>query len=249
MTITFRPVDTSDMPRLAAWLMAPHVRQFYQPAPITLDEVTAEYAPMIGNDTPTICHFAVSETTPFAYVQSYRNLDYPEWAEMIDVRDGISVDLFIGEPAFLHRGMGRVLLVAYLKEVAFAYFAETRAYIAHATANASALRCSQAAGFRPVREFLEDGVPTLLLMREAGTAGVQPDPSTLPRLRGRVGRGRAGRPRSQVIPNSRRGAPAPRARPRPADPPEPRTGPAPACAGNPRAPSIAPPARRRRSGP
>jgi aminoglycoside 6'-N-acetyltransferase len=177
MIITFRAVDMSDMPRLTAWLMEPHVRKFYQPAPNTLAEVAAEYAPMIGNDTPTICHLAVSAGMPFAYVQSYRNLDYPEWAEVIGVRDGISVDLFIGEPTFLHRGFGRAMLRAYLNQVALAHFAaETRAYIAHAMANAPALRCSQAAGFRPLREFMECGVPTLLLVREAGSAGVPPPP-------------------------------------------------------------------------
>ena len=168
MSITFRPLDTSDLTRLAAWLMEPHVRRFYQPAPITLAEVTAEYAPMIGNHTPTICHLAVSGGAPFAYVQSYRNLAYPEWAATIAVDDGISVDLFIGDPAFLHRGFGRALLDAYLTQVGFAHFrTETRAYIAHATANTTALRCSKAAGFRPLREFMEDGVPTLLLVRDA----------------------------------------------------------------------------------
>jgi hypothetical protein len=166
MPITFRPLDISDMPRLGAWLMQPHVRAFYQVAPITLDEVIAEYAPMVGNATPTICHLAVSDGTPFAYLQSYRNLAYPEWAELIGVDDGISVDLYIGEPAFLHSGVGRAVLVAYLQQLALPYFGEARAYIAHATANATALRCSQAAGFRPLRAFLEDGVPTLLLMRE-----------------------------------------------------------------------------------
>jgi aminoglycoside 6'-N-acetyltransferase len=168
MSITFRPLDTSDLTRLAAWLMEPHVRRFYQPAPITLAEVAAEYAPMIGNHTPTICHLAVSGGAPFAYVQSYRNLAYPEWAATIAVDDGISVDLFIGDPAFLHRGFGRALLDAYLTQVGFAHFrTETRAYIAHATANTTALRCSRAAGFRPLREFVEDGVRTLLLMRDA----------------------------------------------------------------------------------
>jgi aminoglycoside 6'-N-acetyltransferase len=166
MTITFRPLDMSDMPRLATWLMAPHVRQFYQPAPITLAEVTAEYAPMIGGRTPTICHIACAGA-PFAYVQSYRNRAYPDWAELIEAQDGISLDLFIGEPAFLHRGFGRALILAYLQQVALAHFAdEIRAYIAHACANAAALRCSQGAGFRPLREFMEDGVPTLLLVRE-----------------------------------------------------------------------------------
>jgi aminoglycoside 6'-N-acetyltransferase len=165
MTITFRPLDMSDMPRLARWLMAPHVRQFYQPAPITLAEVVAEYAPMIGERTPTICHIA-SAGAPFAYVQSYRNRAYPDWAELIEAQDGISLDLFIGDPAFLHRGLGRALTGAYLEQVAVPHFAgETRAYIAHACANTTALRCSQAAGFRPLREFTEEGVPTLLLAR------------------------------------------------------------------------------------
>jgi aminoglycoside 6'-N-acetyltransferase len=165
MSITFRPLDMSDMPRLAAWLMAPHVRQFYQPAPITLAEVTAEYAPMIGEWT-TICHIACA-AEPFAYVQSYRNRAYPDWAALIEAQDGISLDLFIGDQAFLHRGFGRALILAYLREVALMHFAgETRAYIAHARANTTALRCSQAAGFRPLREFMEDGIPTLLLVRE-----------------------------------------------------------------------------------
>ena len=166
MTITFRPLDMSDMPRLARWLMAPHVRKFYQPAPITLAEVTAEYAPMIGERTPTICHIACADE-PFAYVQSYRNRDYPDWAALIGAQDGISLDLFIGEPAFLHRGFGRALIIAYLQQIALPHFAgETRAYIAHACANTKALRCSEAAGFRPLREIMEDGVPTLLLARE-----------------------------------------------------------------------------------
>jgi RimJ/RimL family protein N-acetyltransferase len=167
MTLTFRPLEMSDLPRLTTWLMEPHVRTFYQSAPITLAEVTAEYAPMIGNRTPTICHLAVSDGAPFGYVQSYRNLAYPEWAELIGAHDGISVDLFIGDPAFLQGGFGRALLREYLAQVALVHFVpETRAYIAHAVANAPALRCSQAAGFRPLREFLEDGVPTLLLMRQ-----------------------------------------------------------------------------------
>jgi|SRR5579864_3344444 len=168
MTITFRPLDMSDMPRLARWLMAPHVRQFYQPAAITLAEVIAEYAPMIGERTPTICHIACA-SEPFAYVQSYRNRAYPDWADLIEAQDGISLDLFIGEPAFLHRGFGRALILAYLREVARSHFAgETHAYIAHACANEKALRCSQAVGFQPLREFMEDGVPTLLLTREMG---------------------------------------------------------------------------------
>jgi len=115
-------------------------------------------------EEPTICHLAISGDAPFAYLQCYRNADYPEWVDIIEVNDGISVDLFVGEPAYLHRGFGRAALCGYLLEVAFPYYAsETRAYIAHEPLNTAALRCSRAVGFRPLRKFLEGGVEMVLL--------------------------------------------------------------------------------------
>jgi aminoglycoside 6'-N-acetyltransferase len=117
--IEFRPVEESDFPILSAWLAQPHVRKFYQKMPITLEEVALEYGPFVRGEEPTICHLAVSGGAPFAYLQCYRNADYPEWVEIIEVKDGISVDLFIGEPIYLHRGFGRAALGGYLRQVAF----------------------------------------------------------------------------------------------------------------------------------
>lgn len=165
--IEFRPVEQSDFPTLTAWLAEPHVRQFYQKMPVTLDEVAREYGPSVRGEEPTICHLAISGDAPFAYLQSYRNADYPKWADIIGVNDGISVDLFIGEPTYLRRGFGRAALRGYLRRVAFPYYArETQAYIAHAAVHTAAIRCSRAVGFRLLRTFLEDGVEMLLLRTE-----------------------------------------------------------------------------------
>jgi aminoglycoside 6'-N-acetyltransferase len=162
--IEFRPVEESDFPTLTAWLAEPHVRRFYQKTPVTLEQVALEYGPFVRGEEPTICHLAISGDAPFAYLQCYRNADYPEWVDIIVVNDGISVDLFVGEPAYLHRGFGRAALCGYLLEVAFPYYAsETRAYIAHEPLNTAALRCSRAVGFRPLRKFLEGGVEMVLL--------------------------------------------------------------------------------------
>ena len=162
--IEFRPVEESDFPTLTAWLAEPHVRRFYQKTPVTLEQVALEYGPFVRGEEPTICHLAISGDAPFAYLQCYRNADYPEWVDIIEVNDGISVDLFVGEPAYLHRGFGRAALCGYLLEVAFPYYAsETRAYIAHEPLNTAALRCSRAVGFRPLRKFLEGGVEMVLL--------------------------------------------------------------------------------------
>jgi aminoglycoside 6'-N-acetyltransferase len=165
--ITFRPVEEADFSKLTAWLAEPHVRQFYQKTPITLAEVAAEYGPAVRGEEPSICHLAFRGGAPFAYLQCYRNADYPEWAQMIQADDGVSVDLYIGDPAFLDRGFGRAALSAYLPKIAFPSYAhEKRAYIAHELTNEAALQCSKAVGFRPLRTFLENGVETMLLVSE-----------------------------------------------------------------------------------
>jgi len=107
---------------------------------------------------------ALHAGAPFAYLQCYRNADYPQWAEMIGVENGVSIDLYIGDPAFLHRGLCRAALGGYLREVAFPHYpAERRSYIGHEPANTAALRCSEAVGFRRLRTFLENGIEMVLL--------------------------------------------------------------------------------------
>jgi aminoglycoside 6'-N-acetyltransferase len=143
------------------------VRRFYQKTPVTPDEIGREYGPAIRGEEPTLCHLALHDGTSFAYLQCYRNADYPAWAEVIGIADGVSIDLYIGDPAFLHRGLGRAALGGYVRAVAFAQFPEERrAIIGHEPTNAAALRCSEAAGFRRIGTFLEDGIEMVLLAAE-----------------------------------------------------------------------------------
>jgi aminoglycoside 6'-N-acetyltransferase len=161
--LEFRPVAESDFPTLAVWLAQPHVARFYQKTPITLKEVALEYGPMVRGEESTICHLALSEAVPFAYLQCYRNAAYPTWVDVIGVSDGFSLDFFVGEPSFLHRGFGRAALAEYLRRIAFpCYPEETWAYTAHEPSNRAAIQCSQAVGFRPLRTFPEEGVELML---------------------------------------------------------------------------------------
>jgi aminoglycoside 6'-N-acetyltransferase len=157
--VTFRPLEEWDFPILSAWFAEPHVRRFYQKT-----YVAAEYGPCVRADETGICHFAIIAGTRFAYLHCYRNADYPEWRRLIGVDGGISVDLFIGDPAYLRKGLGRAALSGYLKRIAFPFLStEARAYIAHERLNTAALRCSRAAGFLPLRGFREDGAEMVLL--------------------------------------------------------------------------------------
>lgn len=170
--ITFRPVAEADFPMLWRWLAEPHVRAFYQKTPITLDEVAAKFAPRVRGEVPTRCHIALSQETPFGYLQSYRNADWPEWAAMIGRDAGASIDLHLGDPAFLRRGFGRAMLAAYVRDFVFPHFADlSEIYIAHGVTNTAALTASQAAGFRVIGSFAEAGVPMRLLVLRRAAAG------------------------------------------------------------------------------
>jgi aminoglycoside 6'-N-acetyltransferase len=172
--VSFRPLTEMDFPLLASWLAQTHVRVFYQKAPVTLADVALEYGPVVRGGEPALSHLALSGDAPFGYLQCYRNLAYPEWAALIGVDEGVSVDLFIGDPRFLRRGFGRAALREYLRQVAFSRYPDERlACIAHEPANAAALRCSRAVGFRPVRAFIENGAEMTLLVVDRNERGVR----------------------------------------------------------------------------
>jgi aminoglycoside 6'-N-acetyltransferase len=165
--LTFRPMAAADFPTMTAWLAQPHVKAFYQPNAISLAEVSARYGPRLARDWPTRCHIAESGGRPFGYLQCYRNVDWPHWGTLIGDLAGLSIDLYIGEPAYIGGGYGRAMLAAYVRDVVFPRWPDERlCYIAHAVANTRALACSRAVGFRELRTFDEDSVPMRLLVLE-----------------------------------------------------------------------------------
>jgi aminoglycoside 6'-N-acetyltransferase len=163
--IGFRPVTETDLSLLHGWLNRPHLRQFYQKRPITLDEVAAEYAPAIRGEEQGHLHLALQAGRPFGYLQCYRNLEYPDYARELDLRDGASIDFYIGEPDALGRGLGKHMERSYVLDVVFPlYPAESNCYVCHESSNGLALACSQAAGFKPLRDVIEAGLPSHVLV-------------------------------------------------------------------------------------
>ena len=165
--ITYRPLADADLPLMTEWLNRPHLRRFYQHEPTTLAEVTAKYGPRIRHEEPVHSWLALLDGAPFGYLQCYRNVDEPEWQATIGADHGLSIDLFIGEPDLIGRGVGRRMLGGYVDQVAFALYPDEQlCWICHEVVNLPALGCSKAAGFAPVRALEEDGKPSLLLVRQ-----------------------------------------------------------------------------------
>ncbi|HEX3919145.1 MAG TPA: GNAT family N-acetyltransferase [Caulobacteraceae bacterium] len=166
--ITFRPLTEADLPLMTDWLNRDHLRAFYQREAISVADVAAKYGPRIRGEAPTRSSLALLGGAPFGYLQCYRIADWADWQTTIGVEHGISIDLFIGEAELIGRGTGRQMLGGYVEQVAFpTYPSERLCWIAHELENLPARRCSAAAGFAPVREFVEDGHPSILMVRQA----------------------------------------------------------------------------------
>lgn len=152
---------------LCDWLNQPHMREFYQPVPITLEEITEHYAGRAEGVEPVFSHIAFTDGKPFGKIQCYKNDIDPALAAM-GMTEGVGIDLFIGDPAFLGKGLGQAMMKSYLDNVVFRIFPdETRCYIVHAKGNPAALKCSKSVGFRFVRDVCdvtENGVLSEILV-------------------------------------------------------------------------------------
>ena len=159
-----------DIPLVCAWRNRPHMRRFYQKSPLSLEEARLKLTPRVRGEDATLAHIACLGERPFGYVQSYLILDTPAYAEEIGVSDGVGMDYFIGEPELIGRGLGKAMLVAYLREVLFPAFPEERrCVVCYELANAASRGVLEAVGFSFERELIEGGVPSgmMVLQRPA----------------------------------------------------------------------------------
>lgn len=157
--IGFRPLTAGDFPLMHRWLHLPHVNEWWwddDPTPPTPEQVVEEY----GNDEPINRYLILYCGGPVGYIQYCRVGDfaadekyaYPEFVAYVGEPEAANIDVFIGEPAFLHRGLGPLLLRRFLRDVVFA---DPRRFPACVIdpyeANAAAIRAYGKAGFRHVR--------------------------------------------------------------------------------------------------
>ena len=161
--IAFRPLAASDLPDLYVWLNRPHLRAFFQKTSISEAEIGEKFGPRLRGEDPVEIHLAELAARVFGYLQCYRVADHPAWATLIGEREGIGVDLAILDPELIGKGLGKTMLSTYLRDIAFPTFAEERkCFIAHELDNEAGWRNSESVGFRPVRDFVEDGSRTRL---------------------------------------------------------------------------------------
>lgn len=168
MTITFTALTRSDLPLLLHWLQKPHVAEWWRDLQ-TMEQVEADHLPSLDGTEPSHHYVIVADGRPVGMIQWYLVSDFPEWEEILRVGAGVAgVDLFIGEEDSIGRGLGPVVLRAFICEVVFAEEGTHAVVAGIEPENARSLRAFEKVGFRFAFDYEEEGRPHRLLRLDRG---------------------------------------------------------------------------------
>jgi aminoglycoside 6'-N-acetyltransferase len=162
--IRFRPLEETDLPQVEAWLRAEHVAAWWRD-PL---EIALEKRREALEGRREVEHYVILEDgRPVGMIQTYRVVDHPEWGDLVGAEpEAAGVDLFVGEPDAVGRGLGPEILREFAHTVVFSR-PETTAVVATVEdANRRSWRAFEKAGFRHVRDVDEDGLPHRLMRLE-----------------------------------------------------------------------------------
>jgi len=150
--LTFRPLALADLALMHGWFAQAHVAEWYRDeAELSYEDIVAKYAPRIQSREPVRAFIIAYGNHPIGYIQVYMVRDYPDYKAYIDVDDGTAgVDLFIGDPAYIGRGLGGPMLTRFLRAIVFAADDATGSLIDPDVANTRAIHSYEKAGYRHV---------------------------------------------------------------------------------------------------
>ena len=167
MSLSLRPLEPADFELLHRWLNELHLRPFYIAEAISFEDVASKYASRVGDQHAAKGVIAAEDDQPFGYMQWYLNRSYPEYgAAIIGRTAGVTIDYLIGERRFLGRSLGSKMLKALVQLILPELDDADRVFhIGHDNENLRAIRCTQRAGFVADGEFVENGRPSTLFVR------------------------------------------------------------------------------------
>jgi aminoglycoside 6'-N-acetyltransferase len=161
VTIAFPPLREEDMGLVERWLREEHVALWWrEPAEVVIEKRIAG----IEGRRPTRQFLIVVGGRPAGFIQTYLVSDHPGWDEIVQVGTGVAgVDLMIGEPDLVGRGLGPEVLAAFARDVVFADPATVAVVATVEERNRRSWRAFEKAGFRYVRDVEENGLPHRLM--------------------------------------------------------------------------------------
>ena len=152
----FRPLERADFRRLREWLSREHVAAWWGPesggiagvgdAAPTLAAVEEHYT--ARNESGLTLRFVILlDDEPIGLIQTYLLQDHPDYMSYIGVDEGAGVDLLIGEPDRIDKGVGTEVIRAFTHDVVFEVFDVGLCVASPDERNTRSLRAFEKAGY------------------------------------------------------------------------------------------------------
>ena len=146
--VTLRAMGRGDLRDVTRWRASEHVRRWWvgggEP---TLEAISAHYGPAIDGMAPTRMWVVEANGRSVGFCQDYRIRDHPEFAALVPDPAAVGVDYAVGEPSLVGRGLGTVMLWAWLLSARRRYADVTTFFAAPDHRNAASLRVLAKLGF------------------------------------------------------------------------------------------------------
>ena len=115
----------------------------------SLEWVTDRYLPRIRGEDPTLAFVITLGDRSIGYIQGYFIADDPDYAAQVEVEEGAAgIDMYIGEPDLVHRGLGSLIVRQFLRDIVFDEMGAASCAIGPEPGNQIAIRAYEKAGFR-----------------------------------------------------------------------------------------------------
>jgi RimJ/RimL family protein N-acetyltransferase len=158
----FDPLAPQHLPMLRAWLLRPHVAQWWGDAE-SVDELRAGYLDPAGAPNATRAYIAALGGEPIGFIQSYVVMGSGGgWWEDETDPGARGIDQFLCDVSRLGQGLGRRMVRAFVGQL----FADPAVSVVQTDpdpANLRAVRCYRAAGFQDVGPVVTPDGPALLM--------------------------------------------------------------------------------------
>ena len=150
-SLTFRPLQRSDFPRLSEWLATPHVlawwRHEYDPA-----SVEADFGAIVDGEDATEVFVIQEEGGPIGLIQRYRFDEDSDWDQTVAVgtapRPAAGIDYLLGDESRGGQGLGPRVIDAFVVATWEGYPDLVAIVVAVQQANRRSWRALEKAGFR-----------------------------------------------------------------------------------------------------
>jgi aminoglycoside 6'-N-acetyltransferase len=145
--LAIRAMTRGDLPDVARWRAAAHVRTWFADGDPTLEFLEAKYGERIDGLSPTRMWVVEINGRSVGFVQDYRIGDYPDYAVLGPDPDAIGIDYMIGEPAWVGQGLGARMLWTWMQRARTRFAEATSFFAAPDHRNVASMRILRKAGF------------------------------------------------------------------------------------------------------